>query len=352
MSYVLVTGGAGYIGSHTIVELLASGRKVVALDNLSNSYVESLIRVSRIGNVVLERYVEGAPCGCSELVFVEGDIRNQSLLRLIFERFEFEAVIHFAALKAISESVAKPLMYYDNNVSGSITLLQIMAEFNCKKFVFSSSATVYGDSASVPISEDFPLSTVNPYGASKLIVEGVLRDVASTQDGWSIAVLRYFNPVGAHESGMIGEHPNGTPNNLMPYISEVAIGKRERLKIYGGDYPTHDGTGVRDYVHVVDLAKGHLRALEIITQRAGVLTVNLGRGEGHSVLDMVKAFEKASGKYVNYEIVARRSGDVAQCYTNPNFAFETLGWKAVFDLDRMCVDTWRWQKNNPEGYQS
>lgn len=333
---ILVTGGAGYIGSHTLVELLAFDKDVLVLDNLSNSSQEALHRVEKISG--------------KSISFVEGDIRDRSLLHKLFSEYDITAVIHFAGLKAVGESVEKPLMYYDNNVSGSVVLFEVMAEFDCKKLVFSSSATVYGDPKSVPISEDFPLSSTNPYGASKLMVEGICRDLHKSNPSWSIALLRYFNPVGAHESGLIGEDPNDIPNNLMPYVSQVAIGKLKELSVFGGDYPTPDGTGVRDYIHVVDLAKGHVKALEKLQGSQGLITVNLGTGHGYSVLDMVKAFEKASQKPVPYKIVSRRPGDVAQCYADPSFAYETIGWKAEFDIEKMCVDAWRWQSNNPNGY--
>jgi UDP-glucose 4-epimerase len=339
---ILVTGGAGYIGAHTCVELLTAGYDLVVVDNFSNSSRESLKRVELIAGKSVE--------------FIEGDIRERDLLRSVFAQFEIEAVIHFAGLKAVGESVAMPLRYYDNNVLGSVALFEVMAEFGCKRLVFSSSATVYGDPASVPIKEDFPLSTTNPYGASKLMVENILRDVSSSDSDWSIGLLRYFNPVGAHISGLIGEDPNGIPNNLMPFVSQVAVGLREKLSVFGGDYDTHDGTGVRDYIHVVDLAKGHVKALKALQKlpypkgHKGLVTVNLGTGLGYSVLDMVNAFEKASGKSVPYEIVARRPGDVAQCYADPNYAFEVLGWKAELGIDRMCEDAWRWQSKNPDGY--
>ncbi|SFR49325.1 UDP-glucose 4-epimerase GalE [Thiomicrospira sp. ALE5] len=373
---ILVTGGAGYIGSHTCWELLAAGFDLVVLDNLYNSSRESLKRVSVIASVTKQswdRHVADAPRNDGgdrhatlamtstmarhdgRLVFIKGDIRDRELLRSVFERFEIEAVIHFAGLKAVGESVAMPLRYYDNNVSGSVALFEVMAEFGCKRLVFSSSATVYGDLASVPIKEDFPLSTTNPYGASKLMVENILRDVFASDNhdnqAWSIGLLRYFNPVGAHESGLIGEDPNGIPNNLMPFVSQVAVGLREKLSVFGGDYDTVDGTGVRDYIHVVDLAKGHVAALQKLMQQPGLVTVNLGTGRGYSVLEMVKAFEKASGKAVPYEIVARRPGDVAQCYADPTYALETLGWKAELGIERMCEDAWRWQSKNPNGYR-
>lgn len=366
---ILVTGGAGYIGSHTCVELLAAGYDLVVLDNLSNSSVESLRRVAGISGVGLDLDSGSTslradfvghglrPRNDERFTFIQGDIRDRGLLQSVFERFEIEAVIHFAGLKAVGESVAMPLRYYDNNVSGSVALFEVMAEFGCKRVVFSSSATVYGDPASVPIKEDFPLSTTNPYGASKLVVENILRDVFASDSNWSIGLLRYFNPVGAHESGLIGEDPNGIPNNLMPFVSQVAVGLREKLLVFGGDYATVDGTGVRDYIHVVDLAKGHVAALRYLSppypeRHKGLVTVNLGTGRGYSVLEMVKAFEKASGKAVPYEIVARRPGDVAQCYADPSYAFETLGgWKAELGLERMCEDAWRWQSMNPKGYK-
>ncbi|WP_127470659.1 UDP-glucose 4-epimerase GalE [Thiomicrorhabdus aquaedulcis] len=333
---ILVTGGAGYIGSHTCIELLQAGFELVVLDNLSNSSIESLKRVKHITG--------------REIEFIEGDVCDRVLLRSIFTRFSVDAVIHFAGLKAVGESVALPLKYYDNNVSGSVALFEVMAEFDCKHLVFSSSATVYGDPASVPIKEDFPLSTTNPYGASKLMVENILRDVFKSDPDWSIALLRYFNPVGAHESGLIGEDPNGIPNNLMPFVSQVAVGQRECLNVFGDDYDTLDGTGVRDYIHVVDLAKGHVAALRKLMQSPGLVTLNLGTGRGYSVLEMVRAFEQASDKQVAYEIVARRPGDVAQCYADPSIAFEVLGWKAELGIERMCEDAWRWQSKNPNGY--
>ena len=334
---ILVTGGAGYIGSHTCIELLSVDYELVVLDNLSNASAESLKRVENIGG--------------STISFIEGDVRDQALLRRMFTEFDIDGVIHFAGLKAVGDSVAQPLRYYDNNVAGSVTLFKVMAEFGCKRLVFSSSATVYGDPASVPIREDFPLSTTNPYGASKLMIEGVLQDVYSSDSTWSIGILRYFNPVGAHESGLIGEDPNGIPSNLMPFISKVAVGQLDKLSVFGNNYATADGTGVRDYIHVVDLAKGHVKAFEYLMSAPQYLIVNLGTGRGYSVLDMVRAFEKASGKPVPYLIAPRRSGDIAQCYADPTYAEEVLGWKAELDLDRMCEDTWRWQLINPEGYK-
>lgn len=333
---LLVTGGAGYIGSHTCVALLEAGYSVVVIDNLSNSSPEALRRVERITG--------------KALAFYEGDIRDKAMLTRIFSEHTIDAVVHFAGLKAVGESVAQPLRYYENNVGGTINLCHVMDAFNCRKLVFSSSATVYGDPASVPITEDFPLSATNPYGRSKLMVEDCLRDLFVPDPRWHIALLRYFNPVGAHPSGLIGEDPNGIPNNLMPYIAQVAVGKRDCLNVFGNDYPTPDGTGVRDYIHVVDLARGHLKALAALT-RPQVLTVNLGTGVGYSVLDMVKAFEQASGKQINYRFGARRPGDVAQCYANPALAQQLIDWQAEYGIQQMCADTWRWQKQNPEGYR-
>lgn len=332
---ILVTGGAGYIGSHTCVELLEAGHRVVVLDNLSNSSPESLRRVQQITGKSPE--------------FVKGDIRSLTDLQDVFTRFKISAVVHFAGLKAVGESVSMPLHYYQNNVAGTLNLLQVMDAHGCRRLVFSSSATVYGDPASVPIVEDFPLSATNPYGRSKLIIEDMLRDLYRADERWSLALLRYFNPVGAHLSGLIGEDPSGIPNNLMPYITQVAVGQRECLQVFGGDYPTPDGTGVRDYIHVVDLAKGHIKALQALDQPR-LLTVNLGTGQGYSVLEMAAALAKASGRKVPYQIVARRPGDVAQCYADPALALELLGWRAELDLARMCEDSWRWQSQNPQGY--
>ncbi|MCB5189232.1 UDP-glucose 4-epimerase GalE [Methylobacillus arboreus] len=330
MALVLITGGIGYIGSHACVELINTGYKVVVLDNFSNSQAHVVDRIKQITGK--------AP------VMVEGDVRDEALLRDLFAKYQFQAVMHFAGLKAVGESVAQPLRYYDNNVAGSVTLLRVMQTFNVRQFVFSSSATVYGDPASVPIREDFPLSTTNPYGASKLMVENILRDLAASDPEWRIAILRYFNPVGAHESGLIGENPNGIPNNLMPYITQVAQGQREYLSVFGSDYPTVDGTGVRDYIHVVDLVVGHLRALEKLEHASGVFTCNLGTGQGYSVLEMVKAFEIASGRSVPYKLVARRPGDVAATYTDPSHAEQLLNWQATRGIEQMCVDSWRWQQ--------
>jgi UDP-glucose 4-epimerase len=333
---VLLTGGAGYIGSHTAVECLEAGNEVVVFDNLSNSSVKSLDRVAKITG--------------RQAAFVEGDIRDRAALRRLFEHHAIDAVVHFAGLKAVGESVEKPLLYYDNNIGGSVALFEVMAEAGVKAVVFSSSATVYGDPASVPITEEFSLSATNPYGRSKLVIEEILRDVAHADEGWTVALLRYFNPVGAHASGLIGEDPRGIPNNLMPYIAQVAVGRRPHLNVFGGDYPTPDGTGVRDYIHVVDLARGHLAALNRMQALKGVHTWNLGTGRGVSVLEMVRAFEAASGRPVPYHIVARRPGDVAQCWADPSRAAHDLGWRAIHDLARMCEDTWRWQSGNPEGY--
>lgn len=333
---VLVTGGAGYIGSHTCIELIESGHEVVVVDNLCNSSLESLKRVEGL-----------VDC---DIPFHKVDVRNKAALTRVFEQYDIDGVIHFAGLKAVGESVKRPIEYYDTNVGGTIVLAEVMREFSCKTFVFSSSATVYGDPHSVPIKEDFPLSVTNPYGRSKLMIEEFLQDVFVADGNWHIALLRYFNPVGAHKSGLIGEDPNGIPNNLMPYISQVAVGKLEKLSIFGGDYDTPDGTGVRDYIHVIDLAKGHVKALQALRDKPQVLTVNLGTGSGCSVLDVLRAFEKASGLSVPYQIVDRRSGDIATCYADPTYAAEKLGWKVEYELDVMCEDTWRWQSKNPDGY--
>jgi UDP-glucose 4-epimerase len=335
---ILVTGGAGYIGSHTAVELLNAGHDVVIVDNLSNSCAESLERVKELTGRDLE--------------FHEVDILDKDALSAIFAIQPVDAVIHFAALKAVGESVSMPLKYYWNNITGTLVLCEVMRDHNVKNIVFSSSATVYGDPASVPITEDFPLSATNPYGRTKLMMEYILRDLHIADESWNIAILRYFNPVGAHESGRIGEDPNGIPSNLMPFISQVAVEKRASLSVFGSDYPTPDGTGVRDYIHVVDLAVGHLKALDKLKEKVGVIVYNLGTGCGFSVLDVVKAFEKASGKQVSYELVDRRPGDVAECYADPTYAEKELGWKAERGIDEMCADSWRWQSNNPNGYNS
>ncbi|MBQ4888535.1 UDP-glucose 4-epimerase GalE [Shewanella sp. MMG014] len=333
---VLITGGAGYIGSHTIVELLNIGTDVVVIDNLSNSSLESLSRVKSIT--------------AQQVTFYEGDILDKALLRKIFSENNIEAAIHFAGLKAVGESVEQPLKYYTNNVTGTIVLCEVMAEFGIKNLVFSSSATVYGDPASLPILESFPASATNPYGQSKLVVEYILADLHHSDPSWNIACLRYFNPVGAHDSGLIGEDPNDIPNNLMPFISQVAIGKREKLMVFGDDYATPDGTGVRDYIHVVDLAVGHLKALDKLKTNCGLVTYNLGTGQGYSVLEMVKAFEKASNKKIKYDIVARRPGDIGACYADPKKAKIELNWAATHNLDDMVNSSWKWQSQNPKGY--
>jgi len=327
---ILVTGGAGYIGSHTCVELLAAGFDVVVVDNLSNSKAAVLERVGRIAGRAPE--------------FRHADVRDRTALRAVFAERKVDAVIHFAGLKAVGESVGQPLRYYDNNIAGSVAMCEVMAEHGVKTLVFSSSATVYGDPRSVPIREDFPRSATNPYGRSKLIIEDILNDLSRSDAGWRIALLRYFNPVGAHASGLIGEDPNDIPNNLMPYIAQVAVGQQPELAVFGNDYPTPDGTGVRDYIHVVDLARGHLAALSALSRQGGVLTVNLGTGQGYSVLDVVRAFERASGRPVPYRIAPRRPGDIAQCYADPALARDLLGWQAEYDLDAMCRDAWRWQQ--------
>jgi len=334
---VLVTGGAGYIGSHTVVELVAAGWPVVVLDNLSNASAESVARVRRITG--------------GDVPLVRGDVRDEGLLADLLARHAFTATLHFAGLKAVGESVAQPLAYYDNNVSGTQALLRCLDRAGVRRFVFSSSATVYGDPQSVPLREDAPTGPTNPYGRSKLMVEWILADLAASDPRWATGVLRYFNPVGAHPSGLIGEDPTGVPNNLMPFVAQVAVGRRERLSVFGSDWPTHDGTGVRDYIHVVDLARGHVAALERLVAGPGSFTVNLGTGAGHSVLEMVRAFERASGRSVPFEFVARRPGDVAACYADPSLAQRMLGWRAELGVERMCEDAWRWQSANPDGYR-
>lgn len=333
---VLVTGGAGYIGSHTCVELLAAGHELVVVDNLCNSKIESLQRVREISGRSLD--------------FVRADLRDATALEALFSAHPFDAVIHFAGLKAVGESTEIPLDYYDNNIGGTLALCRAMGQAGVKRLVFSSSATVYGDPETVPIREDFPLSATNPYGRTKLFIEEILGDLYRADPGWDIALLRYFNPVGAHASGRIGEDPHGIPNNLMPYIAQVAVGKREALQVFGDDYPTPDGTGVRDYIHVVDLALGHLAALERLQDAPGLLTCNLGTGQGYSVLEMVRAFEAASGRPVPYRIVGRRPGDIASCYADPAYARTELGWQAERGLEQMVGDAWRWQRQNPDGY--
>jgi UDP-glucose 4-epimerase len=333
----LVTGATGYIGSHTCVELLAAGHQVVALDNLSNSSAESLKRVEKITGQAIP--------------FYKIDIRDRGALDALLKSHQVDAAIHFAGLKAVGESVEQPLAYFENNVGGTITLLQALGAAGVKKFLFSSSATVYGDPESVPISESARLSTTNPYGRSKLMVEQVLEDLAKSDSSWAVGALRYFNPVGAHSSGLIGEDPRGIPNNLMPFVSQVAVGRRERLSVFGNDYPTPDGTGVRDYIHVVDLALGHVAALAQLFRSGRGFTLNLGTGRGYSVLEMVRAFEAASGRPVPFQVVGRRPGDIAVCYADPSNARNLLGWQAERGLETMCADHWRWQSMNPEGFQ-
>ena len=333
---ILVTGGAGFIGSHTCVELLNAGYGVVVIDNLVNSNAQALKRVEQITG--------------KTLAFYEADVRDETTLARIFDEHAITGAIHFAALKSVGESVAKPIEYYRNNMDSLLVLLDTMRTRDVRKIVFSSSATVYGVPKSVPIDESFPLSATNPYGQSKLIAEQVLRDLEISDPAWRIATLRYFNPVGAHESGLIGEDPAGVPNNLMPYVAQVAVGKLERLRIFGSDYATHDGTGVRDYIHVVDLARGHIKALNALESLNSSFVVNLGTGTGYSVLDVVKAFEAASGKPVPYELVARRPGDIAECFADPAAAAKLLGWQAEHGIERMCADHWRWQSQNPRGF--
>ncbi|WP_201611426.1 UDP-glucose 4-epimerase GalE [Psychrobacter immobilis] len=341
---ILVTGGAGYIGSHTCITLHQAGYDVVVYDNLSNSSIEAINRASKLAGQPIE--------------FIEGDIRDAKLLKQVFAENDFFGVIHFAGLKAVGESVTKPLLYYNNNVSGTITLLEVMAEANVKNLVFSSSATVYGDPEVLPIDETSPRSCTNPYGQSKLTVEHILQDLAATNDGWNLIPLRYFNPVGAHPSGQIGEDPNDIPNNLMPYISQVAVGKLEKLSIFGNDYPTVDGTGVRDFIHVTDLAQGHVAALNYLQQQVslsqtssvGFLPINLGTGKGTSVLELVTAFSEVSGQDIPYQFSARRAGDIASCYASADKAKQLLGWEAKLSITEMCQDTWRWQSMNPNGY--
>ena len=336
MQTVLVTGGAGYIGSHTAIELINAGYDVVIVDNLYNSKKEAVRRVEKIVGRSIKFYV--------------ADICDKDVMREIFKENDFSAVINFAGYKAVGESVRKPLEYYENNIGGMIALLDVMREFNCKNLVFSSSATVYGNPHTVPITEDFPLSTTNPYGSTKLFIEYILKDLAKSDPEFNIAILRYFNPVGAHPSGMIGEDPNGIPNNLCPYITKVLVGQLEKVHVFGADYPTKDGTGVRDFIHVVDLAKGHVLAVRKLLDKSGLFVVNLGTGRGYSVLEMIAAFSKAAGKEIPYVIEGRRAGDIAECYADPTLAYKLLGFKAEKTLDDMCADSWRWQKNNPDGY--
>ncbi len=334
---ILVTGGAGYIGSHTCVELLNSGNDIIVVDNLYNSKTETLERVKKITG--------------KDLKFYECDIRDRAGLDRVFAENKIDAVIHFAGLKAVGESCEKPLEYYDNNIGGTVTLCEAMRDAGCKKIVFSSSATVYGMNNPSPLREDMPAGgTTNPYGTTKLFIEQILRDTCKADPEWSVVLLRYFNPIGAHSSGMIGENPKGVPNNLMPYISQVAVGRRECLNVFGDDYDTPDGTGVRDYIHVVDLALGHLKAVEKAKRETGCFTYNLGTGKGYSVLDIVHAFEKASGIKINCKIAPRRPGDIATCYSDPSKAKAELGWEAKLGIEEMCADTWKWQSMNPEGY--
>jgi UDP-glucose 4-epimerase len=333
---ILVTGGAGYIGSHTCVELLETGYEVVVVDNLCNSSKESLDRVEEITGKMLK--------------FYQVDLMDKTELERIFAAEKIDAVMHFAALKAVGESIDIPLRYYQNNIIGTLNLLELMVEQSMTDFVFSSSATVYGYPHAVPISEDFPVNPTNPYGWTKLMIEQILMDLQAANPAMNVAILRYFNPVGAHSSGLIGESPNGIPNNLMPFISQVAVSRLEKLNVFGDDYPTLDGTGVRDYIHVVDLAKGHIAALKKLKEDPGYTIYNLGRGKGYSVFELIKAFEQASGVKIPYEIVSRREGDVPESYADPSKANKELGWKAELGIDRMCEDTWRWQSMNPEGY--
>ena len=335
---VLVTGGAGYIGSHTTVELLNAGHEVICIDNFMNSKFEAVKRVEKITG--------------KSVKFYEGDIRDRKILDRIFTENKIDAVINFAGLKAVGESCAKPLEYYENNIEGMLVLAFAMRDHGVKNLVFSSSATVYGKPESVPIREDFPLSTSNPYGSTKLFIEYILKDLYKADSEWNIAILRYFNPVGAHESGLIGEDPKGIPNNLCPYITQVAVGKREYLGVFGDDYDTPDGTGVRDYIHVVDLAKGHVLAVNKLVENPGLLIVNLGTGQGYSVLDMVKGFEKATGRPIPYKIMPRRPGDIDECYADPAYAYKVLGFKAEKTLDDMCRDAMNWQAKNPNGYDN
>ena len=337
---ILITGGAGYIATHTLIELKKANFDFVVYDNLSNSSKEALKRVKKITG--------------AKVKFVKGDIRDKKALRKVFKKYEIDSVIHFAGLKAVGDSVSKPLKYYDNNVVGTIKLLEVMREFDCKKIVFSSSATVYGNPKSCPIDESFDVgATTNPYGTSKYMIERILEDLYISDNSFKIAILRYFNPVGAHESGLIGENPNGIPNNLMPYISQVAVGKLKELSVFGSDYETKDGTGVRDYIHVVDLANAHVKAIEYLgneTSASSILKVNIGTGTGYSVLDMIKAFEKASGQKIPYKLVPRRAGDIATCYSNPQKAKEILKWEAKHNLEDMCKSSWNWQSKNSKGY--
>ena len=333
---ILVTGGAGYIGSHTMVEFLNAGRKLVVVDNFLNSKPEALERVKKITG--------------KDFKFFKVDLLDKDALDDVVRENDIDSCIHFAGLKAVGESCAKPLWYYHNNITGTLNLCEVLAKYNAKRIVFSSSATVYGKPASVPITEDFPLYTTNPYGETKLMIERILKDLHAADPEWSVCVLRYFNPIGAHQSGLIGEDPQGIPNNLLPYITQVAAGRRECLSVFGNDYKTHDGTGVRDYIHVVDLARAHLKAMERAEQVTGVEHFNVGTGVGYSVLDIVRAYEKATGITINYKITDRRPGDIDECYANPTKAAEVLGWKAEYNIEDMCRDSYRWQMKNPNGY--
>ena len=336
MTKVLITGGAGYIGSHTCLELLEANRDIVVIDNFTNSNAESLKRVKDITG--------------KNFIFEKCDILDGARLETLMRENDVDSVIHFAGLKAVGASVQKPLDYYLNNVVGTHSLISVLSKLEIKKFVFSSSATVYGDPQYLPLTEDHPLSTTNPYGSTKLVIEDMLRDIYQSDNDWRISILRYFNPCGAHKSGRIGEDPKGIPNNLMPYVAQVAVGRRDELSIYGDDYDTPDGTGVRDYIHVVDLAKAHVKALDFIEKASGCTEINLGTGKGYSVLDIVKAFSKASGKEIPYKMAERRAGDIASCYANPLQAKALLGWEAEHDLEDMCNDNWNWQVSNPDGY--
>lgn len=335
---ILVTGGAGYIGSHTLIELYNAGHTAVVVDNLSNSSKESLKRVAQIIG--------------AEIPFYQVDIRDKVGLEQVMGKHQCDACIHFAGLKAVGESVSKPLEYYENNINGTLVLVDVLRRYNCKNIIFSSSATVYGTPAIIPITEDCPKGEcTNPYGWTKSMLEQVLTDMQKADNSWNVVLLRYFNPIGAHKSGLIGENPNGIPNNLMPYITQVAVGKRDELGVFGNDYDTHDGTGVRDYIHVVDLARGHVKALQAIQNGCGLGLYNLGTGQGYSVLDVVNAFEKVNGVKVPYKIQPRRPGDIATCYSDPAKAYKELGWKAEFGIEEMCRDSWNWQKNNPNGFE-
>jgi UDP-glucose 4-epimerase len=333
---ILITGGAGYIGSHTSLQILAAGHDIVVVDNLSNSSEESLHRVKKISG--------------RQFTFVNADIRNKCAMRAVFQQYTITAVMHFAGLKAVGESNQKPQLYYDNNVAGSLTLFDVMREFNVKAIVFSSSATVYGNPATVPIKEDFALSATNPYGRTKLMIEDILRDLHEADNSWRIGLLRYFNPIGAHSSGLIGEDPNGVPNNLLPFVAQVAVGRLAKLRVFGNDYPTHDGTGVRDYIHVMDLADGHVAALNYLIKNVGLIILNLGTGNGYSVLDVINAFAKVSSRGVPYVFSPRRQGDVAINYADASLAKQLIGWAASRSLEEMCADAWRWQSTNPGGY--